>query len=524
MKNNSIEINEITRFLNEIFIDEPIYQEADTELNKTIYMPLSIKKLIEVPVVNRMNRILQTGANIYDDIKMIGTRMQHSKGTYSLMLELLTNLWERDEGFKQRVIQNKQQKYIKAILVKEILHDLGHGPFSHTLEVVCSIPRGFHEIIGKRLRTENKQLNAALNNIEDGLPEIITELEENDTLGLNRLSEGQFDVDRADFLSRDSFFAAKDYRRFISIVQELIKNVRIKQIKNEAGKTYLIPIFEANQMSNIEQFLQIRLDNYDQIYISNSKYMYEQIFKSFGTRLLDETQEYPLKTFLQSIIGKSAEEIDLDKYVSLDDIEFLKETIKVVQSTENMQLKKLGLMVLPKINMVPGLYYGVMISSNTRVTVGEQLSESDEQFIRDMKTINSMRNEISNNKNFIKENCFLLDTDKESEVGAISSKVQRILINGRKDRHLNGVKVWVRNQKEYKNKPGEEIYIASDDGKYYEYSIHPNRTKAIENRTKAGMCVVVPELEMDGYSASEIQMVRNEINTFNNRDEVDVDK
>ncbi len=513
--NNKVTEVQIRAFLQEIFTEE-IYEEVDTEMGKKIYMPQSIKTLTEVPVVNRMNRILQNGSNIYSTISMMGTRMQHSKGTYELMLELLTNLWQEDAGFKQRIIKNKQQKYIKAILVKELLHDIGHGAFSHTLETVCSLPRGTHEKIGNRLILENNALKDALNIIEQGLPETIIELEEQNVLGMESLCAGQFDVDRADFLSRDNYFIGKDYKNSNIRNQELIQAIRMRQFRDESGNTRYIPVLGESQINNVEDFLQNRYDNYIKYYQQNEKYMDEQIFKLFGMEVIKLPEESSLKKYLQSIKGKDPDNIDLVEYTSFDDIEFLKEVIKIIKTTKDERIKRMGLMTLPQLEAIPGLYYGVMINSNKSTSVDEQLSESDEQFIRDMKDMERLRKEKAKGGDFKRQNYLLLDTDRKDEVTSFLRRIQdKLMENGSQNKSLNGIQVWRNKIYFYKDEPKEAIYVLAQDGKYYEYSKHPNRTKSIESTTKAGLCVILPELEIDGYDTTQIDRIKQEVKAFN---------
>lgn len=508
-------------FLKEIFKDEKIYKEIDSEMGKVIYMPQSIKKLIQLPEVNRMNRILQTGTNIYDDIKMLGSRMQHSKGTYSLMLEVLVQLWQNDPEFKQRIQKNKQEKYIKAILVKEILHDIGHGPFSHTLETACNLPKGFHEQIGKRLIKENPNINGALNDIELGLPDIIKELEEKDTLGLNRLCEGQFDVDRADFIARDNFFIGNNSKKVVGLVQQLLSNIKMKPAKDP--KQGFVPVFDKSQMANIEEFFKIYVGNYE-IYKSHHKYQYEQIFKAFAVRLIESSEEYPLKQYLKNIIGKNPEEVNLEEYISYDDIEYMKEITNVVKTTEDDNLRTLGLMSLPTINMVPGIYYAIMINSNKRVSMEEQLSESDEQFIRDMKVMEKLRQEKCQEGNFVQENCLLVDTDDRQSMIYFMDRMQGLFKYNYAESNLQrGVRTWGHNITSYKNKPNEEIYIEAQDGDYYEYSVHPERTMERIKKNKLGMCIIVPEIKMDGCDEETIQRIVKVVNEFNEKEKREQD-
>ena len=176
---------------------EPMLCELDIAMHDTngrglIHYPESFNRVIETKAVKRMARIFQLGTKIYTRDNVIHTRLEHSKGTYYRTLELLMNLCE-DQKVKDLIIKNNYQKYILAMLARALLHDVGHGPFSHTMETVCNLPKGFHEDIGRRLINEDPELRAALEGICPHMPELLNEVVERDFLGLNRLFEGQSD-------------------------------------------------------------------------------------------------------------------------------------------------------------------------------------------------------------------------------------------------------------------------------------------------------------------------------------------
>lgn len=216
MNNNSaITYGDVKSFFNKILgRNEYLHVQTDETLIDTrsrgmLFLPNSFYNLIQTRSVKRMSRILQNGTKIYEYPSMFHTRLEHSKGTYNRTLELMYTLY-KDPKIVNLIEEKGYNKYVVTELIRALLHDIGHGPFSHTLETVCSLPKGFHEDIGLRLIEEYPELRDALNDIYPGLPELYKETIERNFLGLNMIFEGQADLDRGDFLPRDSFFAHKN--------------------------------------------------------------------------------------------------------------------------------------------------------------------------------------------------------------------------------------------------------------------------------------------------------------------------
>ena len=248
---------------------EPMLCELDIAMHDTngrglIHYPESFNRVIETKAVKRMARIFQLGTKIYTRDNVIHTRLEHSKGTYYRTLELLMNLCE-DQKVKDLIINNNYQKYILAMLARALLHDVGHGPFSHTMETVCNLPKGFHEDIGRRLINEDPELRAALEGICPHMPELLNEVVERDFLGLNRLFEGQSDVDRGDFLPRDSFFADANFSENSRAVVELFSHVSIEKVCMDGKKSMIVPVFSEDQIGNLDTFFMNRFENYKNI-------------------------------------------------------------------------------------------------------------------------------------------------------------------------------------------------------------------------------------------------------------------
>jgi HD superfamily phosphohydrolase len=154
-------------------INDPVYGfiTIDDEL---------IFKIIAHPCYQRLRRINQMAMANLVYPGAVHTRLHHSLGAYHLMCNALSEL--KNKG---------------AIL----LHDIGHGPFSHALENVL-IEGMHHETISLLLMEDlNKQFNGQLKMAMDIFTNVYPKKY------LHQLISGQLDVDRMDYLSRDSFFS-----------------------------------------------------------------------------------------------------------------------------------------------------------------------------------------------------------------------------------------------------------------------------------------------------------------------------
>jgi len=166
-------------------INDPVYGFI------TIDNPL-ILDVIRNPFYQRLRRIQQMGfANlVYPGA--VHTRLHHSLGAYNLMCNALASL----KGKGIDITENEELGVKLAIL----LHDAGHGPFSHALENNL-IEKLDHESLSLQIM---KRLNAELSGGLHTAIEIFTNRYPKKFL--HQLVSGQLDVDRMDYLNRDSFF------------------------------------------------------------------------------------------------------------------------------------------------------------------------------------------------------------------------------------------------------------------------------------------------------------------------------
>jgi HD superfamily phosphohydrolase len=166
-------------------INDPVYGFINIP-NELIY------DIIDHPFLQRLRRIKQLGLTDYVYPGALHTRFHHALGAMHLMKETLDNL--REKG-----IEIDDDEYTAALLAI-LLHDIGHAPFSHALEQVLA-PGVPHEQISSLIMEElNRQYNGAL---DLALKMFNSQYERK---FFNQLIASQLDIDRLDYLNRDSFF------------------------------------------------------------------------------------------------------------------------------------------------------------------------------------------------------------------------------------------------------------------------------------------------------------------------------
>ena len=163
--------------------------------------------LIDTPEFQRLRRIHQLGVSHFTYPGADHSRLSHSLGVVHLMQRALEHL----EPVDRQVGRGRD-----PLLAAALLHDIGHGPFSHLFEPCLGID---HEIWSCKilLSTETK-INKILSGVDRYLPDIVAGLIEKDNhespCWEKSLLSSQLDVDRLDYLRRDSLFTGADYGHY----------------------------------------------------------------------------------------------------------------------------------------------------------------------------------------------------------------------------------------------------------------------------------------------------------------------
>lgn len=214
-------------------------------------------QILQHPYLQRLNRIRQLGLSFFVYPGAMHSRFLHSLGAMHLMREAIGSL--REKGVE--ITDNEATASMAAIL----LHDVGHGPFSHVME--HTLVEGItHEEISlmmmEKMRDElaeqdRELLNLAIAIFKDEYPKHF----------LHQLISSQLDVDRLDYLCRDSFFCG--------VTEGSVASARILKMMNVTADGHLV--VEAKGIYSVEKFLVARRLMYWQVYLHHTSVAAEQL-------------------------------------------------------------------------------------------------------------------------------------------------------------------------------------------------------------------------------------------------------
>lgn len=289
-------------------------------------------EILEHPFFQRLRRIRQMGMAHFVYPGAVHTRFHHSLGATHLMGEALKMLASKGHSLSESTSIAAQA----AIM----LHDAGHGPFSHALEQ-CIIKDMHHEELSlMMMKAINQELGGAL----DEAIEIFTG--RHSVKYLQQLVSGQLDMDRMDYLNRDSFYTG--------VSEGVIGYDRILQmIEVHEGRL----VIESKGIHSVEKFLIARRLMYWQVYLHKAVLATEQLLNKILKRAKYLVEHgVPLfatpafQYFLYEQRGKEAFELGggaLEVFAELDDSD-ITASIKVWQKHSDPILSRLCRMLIDR--------------------------------------------------------------------------------------------------------------------------------------------------------------------------------
>lgn len=282
--------------------------------------------LMEHPYFQRLRRIKQLGMShlVYPGANH--TRFHHAIGAMHLMQKALSELQKK--GIE---ISDKEKE---GVLIAILLHDIGHGPFSHTLEHSL-LKDVYHEEVSllfmQRLNDEfNGQLDTAIEIFTDKHPKKF----------LHQLVSSQLDMDRLDYLQRDSYFTG--------VSEGVVGSERIIKMLDVANNELVII---EKGIYSIENFISARRIMYWQVYmhktVVSSEFMLRSILKRAKLLFLEGKDLFAtpsLKLFLGhdfTIEDFNNNKNLLNDFAQIDDTDIIS-AIKVWQNSDDKILSTLS--------------------------------------------------------------------------------------------------------------------------------------------------------------------------------------
>ena len=215
--------------------------------------------IVEHPLFQRLNRINQLGlaSVVYPGARH--TRFQHSLGAFHLMTEAVRSLQE-----KGNFIFDSEAEAVEAAI---LMHDIGHGPFSHVLEDTLIHGISHEEISLLMMEQINHdlggQLNLAISIFKGDYPKNF----------LHQLISSQLDMDRLDYLRRDSFYTG--------VTEGNIGSARIIKMLNVIDDSLVV---EHKGIYSLENYLTTRRLMYWQVYLHRTCVAYEKVLVNMLNR------------------------------------------------------------------------------------------------------------------------------------------------------------------------------------------------------------------------------------------------
>lgn len=293
---------------------------------------------IQLPEFQRLRRIKQLGLTslVYPGAQH--TRFQHVIGAMHLMDMAVKSLRSKD-------IEISQEEEI-GVLLAILLHDIGHGPFSHSLEHTILEGVNHEHISSVLMQRINEKMSGKL--------DLAIEIFENryPRKFLHQLVSSQLDMDRLDYLRRDSFYTG--------VSEGTVGIERIIQMLNVKDNQLIV---DQKGIYSVEKFLMARRFMYWQVYLHKTSIAADHLMLSIlqkAKAILTERNDLFASPYLKYFLTKNVTQEDLNddevifNFCNLDDNEILG-AIKVWQHSSNKTLALMCQMLinrnLPKISI-----------------------------------------------------------------------------------------------------------------------------------------------------------------------------
>ncbi len=279
--------------------EEKVFKDP---VHKYIYVqdPI-IWNLINTAEFQRLRRIRQLGTSYLTFHGAEHSRFSHSLGVYELVRKIISQ-FERN-GYEDWPIAEK-----RLCLCAALLHDIGHGPFSHSIEALFG---QHHEEWSCRIILENTEVNEVLRTVNQRFPEQVAEVIKKTYPHeiVISLVSSQLDADRMDYLLRDAYSTGVNYGMYdLERILRVIRPYQGKLVVKESG------------MHAVEDYLMSRYQMYWQIYFHPVTRSSEVILRSIFRRAQAlYASQFTFKFMVPALEKLFIGRLRLSDYLTLDE-------------------------------------------------------------------------------------------------------------------------------------------------------------------------------------------------------------
>ncbi len=454
-----------------------------------IFFPQDLLSIIDTPEFQRLRRIHQLSVAYLVFPGAEHTRFSHSIGTYYIMQKIIEHFRPIMENINLEI----DERDVNLALAAALLHDIGHGPFSHAFEKAIPDSDNHESWTIKIITDTDSSINGILrNNFDDNFPDdlaniILKEKSAKDNghidnkdnmidlfFILSSLISSQVDADRMDYLLRDSQYTGAIFGNID--IERIISSMTLTVSKDN----YYV-CFIDKFMADIENYLLARYQMLKEIYLHPVKCEMEIIIKKILERAiknLNDGDEFIKGTIPEPLLKLfSKKEISVQEYMSLDD--------------------------------------NIMISSISR------WMESDDEVLKILCSC------IINREKYTKVKIL---NNSEEDVEAFKKELQELLL--KYDYIIddyNKEEFWIESNEKYNiyKKDEDNIWILKGDGTINDIS----ETSKIINESLNGRKImtfvnfdVLKEVIGIDYQNDAIRDIKNLIEIHNNRNYIEIEK
>lgn len=255
--------------------------------------------LIGTKEFQRLRRIKQLGTTYLTFHGAEHSRFSHSLGVYEIVRRII-------ENFQQ--FHNWDEEDRLLALSAALLHDIGHGPFSHTFEKVF---HHSHEDFTRQIILGDTEVNEVLSKADENFPQKVADIisKTSEKKIIVSLISSQIDADRMDYLLRDAYFTGVSYGQF-----DLERILRVMRIHDDQV------VIKSTGMHAVEHYIMSRYQMYWQVYFHPVSRSAEVILRKILHRVKELSEKgYPFKLQPEPFASFFTEEVDLEEYLQLDE-------------------------------------------------------------------------------------------------------------------------------------------------------------------------------------------------------------